>query len=300
MKRKLLGLLLGCAVFALALPAGAQTLTRLDRVSIALWPEYDQPGVLVIVQAELPGDTAFPTQLEMLIPGDVGQPFAVAQRASDNRLVNADFDFREGPEGWSTVIITAETSIVWVEYYDDLVIDGDSRRFEYHWPGTPIASELVYEVQHPVGASQFSLDPEALEEDIGADGLVYSRGPLGTLPGNDQPSVLLEYQKQSSILSIDSLEVSGASDTAQPSTPGAGLRGADWITYAVGGVGLALLLGAGFLYWKTRQGDAPGPKRRRARGRTGESQGRYCHSCGSRVSSEDRFCRSCGAVLRRE
>lgn len=300
MKRKLISLALVCAIFALAFPAGAQSLTRLERATISLWPEYDQPRVLVIIQAELPADANFPTQLEMLIPGDVGQPFAVAQRASDNRLVNADFDFREGPGEWSSVTVTAETSTIWVEYYDDLIIEDTIRSFEYVWPGTPLTAELSYEVQHPVGAFDLELDPPALEQTVGADGLVYSRGVLQERVGSDLPSVFLEYQKESAVLTIDTLDTAPSPGTTDPAPAAAGQGPADWLPYVVGGVGLALLVGAGLLYLRNREAEPGEPPHRRGPRRASGAAGtvHYCHSCGTEVGQGDRFCSNCGAALR--
>lgn len=302
MNRKLISLAFACAIFALTVPAGAQSLTRLEQATISLWPEYDQPSVLVIIQAELPADTSFPTELEMLIPGDVGQPFAVAQRASDDRLVNADFDFREGPGEWSTVTVTAETPTVWVEYYDDLVIEDTVRSFEYVWPGTPLAGELSYEVQHPVGAFDLELDPPALEQPVGADGLVYSRGVLQERAGSELPSVYFEYQKESSVLTVDTLDTAPSPGTSEPAPAAAGRAATDWLPYLVAGIGLALLVGAGYLYWRDRKSEPEEPPRRRGPRTTSGAQDavRYCHACGKEVRQGDSFCSNCGAALRQD
>ena len=41
-----------------ALPVAGQEVTILEELDIALWPEYDQEGVLVIFRGRLPSTTA--------------------------------------------------------------------------------------------------------------------------------------------------------------------------------------------------------------------------------------------------
>ena len=62
--------------------ARAQTEPRLSLLDIAVWPEFDRPLVLVIIQAELSADTTLPAPLTLRIPAIAGQPYAVAPAAS--------------------------------------------------------------------------------------------------------------------------------------------------------------------------------------------------------------------------
>lgn len=300
MPRKLILLSLIMAALAMSGPAEAQSSARLERATISIWPEYDRPSALVILRAELPSDTAFPTQVELKIPAGVGQPFAVAQRAGDDRLVNADYDFREGTEAWSTVVVTAETPVIWVEYYDNLEFAGEARTFEYTWPGTPLAGELLYEVQHPVGATDLILEPPATAEVVGADGLVYSRGPFQDGLEGSLPSFSLRYMKASSVLTVDAIGAAADSAPELPAQQDAARAPAEWLAYAVGGLGVVLLVGAGLLYWRNRASEGGGPSRPRRRSIARRQGGRYCHECGQVVSEGDRYCSNCGARLRQE
>ena len=71
-------------LFAL-LPAVRAADVRLDSMRVELWPEYDQPRMLVLYSAQLAADTVFPARLEFHIPLDAGQPHAAGterQRAT--------------------------------------------------------------------------------------------------------------------------------------------------------------------------------------------------------------------------
>ena len=46
----------------------AQTNVTLTNVSVQLWPEYDQPSMLVITDFEVPANTQFPVSVTFRIP----------------------------------------------------------------------------------------------------------------------------------------------------------------------------------------------------------------------------------------
>ena len=56
----------------------AQEPPSLDTLSIDLWPEYDDPGVLVIYKALLSPEVTLPAEVTFRIPVQAGKPSAVA------------------------------------------------------------------------------------------------------------------------------------------------------------------------------------------------------------------------------
>jgi hypothetical protein len=80
-----------------------------------------------------------------------------------------------------------------------------------------------------------------------------------------------------------------------------------WLTIGLGALGVLLIGGGIFWYWRSSQREtAP---RRRSRGRAGSraievqpdaGDAVYCQQCGRRAASGDRFCRTCGTRLRLE
>ena len=88
-KRLIIFLLLG--LIFLVPVAQAQGVLRLAELEVDLWPEYDNPGVLVIYKAKLPADVSLPVNVSLKIPAAAGEPFAVAVRQMDGALLNAAF-----------------------------------------------------------------------------------------------------------------------------------------------------------------------------------------------------------------
>lgn len=304
--RPLLRVFLGCLILVLlVIPAvRAQGQITLAEVAVGLWPEHDQPSMLVIYDIALPED-ALPAALSLRIPAAAGSPHAVAQLEPSEGLVVAPYE--ESTEGeWTTITLQATMPELRIEYYDPgLQKDGENRHFEYTWPGDYAVDSMVVQVQQPVGASQMRLSPATAEAATGADGLVYYTADIGSLPAGQDFKIQLDYQKAGDDLTASSLGVdtvdsvgssgSGSSTNLQPLLP--------WL---LGGLGLLLILGGGFWYWQSgREKAQPAPRRRRRPASTGpevspaeEGKHIYCHQCGKRASPGDRFCRTCGTALR--
>lgn len=65
------------AIAAMALlpwSAFAQGNLTLSSVEVDLWPEYDQPAVLVIYRVVLPASVVLPADLTLRIPAAAGEP----------------------------------------------------------------------------------------------------------------------------------------------------------------------------------------------------------------------------------
>ena len=54
-----------------AVPVQAQSVLHLSTLSVDIWPEYDQPAVLMIYHITLASDTALPASLTVRVPSGV-------------------------------------------------------------------------------------------------------------------------------------------------------------------------------------------------------------------------------------
>jgi hypothetical protein len=100
--------------------AAAQTDITLTSVNVQLWPEYDQPSMLVIYDFELTPETTLPAKVDIRIPKDANITAVAFQDGSD--LKNTEFS---GPvEDGNWLIIIPNTAITNVSIYteEDLII----------------------------------------------------------------------------------------------------------------------------------------------------------------------------------
>ena len=97
--RKCLALTIFMGALFSSLPVHAQTPIKLSSLQVQLWPEYDQPSMLVIYDLKLPDDTRLPISLTLRLPKDANL-VAVASQAADGSLLNADY---QGPAKGETL-----------------------------------------------------------------------------------------------------------------------------------------------------------------------------------------------------
>ena len=295
----LLALLIGMVPLA---PARGQSSVLLERVEVALWPEYDRPGVLVIYRISLDASTALPAPMSFTLPAAVGVPNAVAQMR-DGSLVMLPYD--RVVEGETAELrFAASERIIQLEYYDPAVTrDGDARSFTYRWPGDYAVTGLTFSIQEPAGAQQFQLTPPAAAAVIGADGLAYHTITLGTVAAGQSAQVSIAYDKEGEALTSEILPPPAPVTSPSPGGNTGGTGGApatamqkEWQFALVAALLVLGLVGLviGLLVRLRPQAESSPAAPRKGRGRG------FCTQCGTALAAADRFCSGCGRAARRD
>ncbi len=278
-----------------AQPQGEVPLARLE---ISLWPEYDRPAMLVIYRAELAPGVPLPTTVALPIPAEVGEPYAVARTDASGNLLNAVYE-REVDGEWALIAVETESPVVWIEFYQDLRIEGQQRSYTFNWPGGVEVASLGYVVQQPFDAAQIEALPAPDGQRVGEDGLVYLRKELDLTEARDELTISISYTKPTSALSVEFLQAVpplGRPEATQGDTSDFS-RLVPWII--VGVLAVMLVLG-GFYLYQLRPERAPARRpRRRAKRAELDAATVFCHNCGTSAGISDRYCRSCGVQLRR-
>lgn len=286
---------------------------RFQHVQIDLWPEFDQPAMLVIYRATLSPDTELPANLTLRIPAAVGEPNAVAARPPDSQPLNAAYDYQVLGE-WAYISFSANFPEVQLEYYDPEIIREDSARtFTFNWPGDYAAENVVMLVQQPIGASNVSTLPRLTSVTQDARGMLYLQGEIGAVAEGETFSMTVTYEKQSDDLSVNFLQIESAAPLTVETE---GRMTADSaLPWAMGILGLAIIVLGGYWYWSTGRQHSRKPKQKPARVAQAQSNrtrflepelhdpapeepSNFCHECGKRNKPDDKFCRSCGTKLR--
>jgi hypothetical protein len=293
-------------VMALLLPSSvqAQSSPSLAELEINLWPEYDNPGVLVMYRITLSSQTSLPVDLSFRIPAAAGEPFAVAAPQPEGLPINIAYT-RQVSGQWANILFTATTSEIQIEYYDQtLPRSGDQRQFDFTWPADYSVDNLTLVVQQPLDATGMRISPSFGAGATGEDGLVYYNREVGQVNSGQPVEITLEYNKTTDTFSAQSLPV-------QPSGPipesgsGSFQLSQNWLLI-FGLLGGGLIVGGVLWYLQSGRKPASNPKQRnRGRASTHKVQPAstedvdiYCHKCGKRGQPGDRFCRSCGTTLR--
>lgn len=290
------------------IPVFGQSTPAIEQLEIAFWPEFDQTAVLVFYKIWLAEDSDLPARISVPIPAEVGAPSAVAWGDDDGVLHDTSYE-RQVSGDWATITLLVEGHLGWVEFYQDLQLDGTRRRFEFTWPAGYSAEQLTYEVQEPVGASELAIDPVSTTSGSGLYGLNYYQADLGVLSPSTEFSIEISYLKSDNTLTEDTLVPSSPLPTSEPVRPTGGTPDvAEFLPWIIGITGGLLILVAGVLLVRYRSDQLQrGTRRKRRRSSKPKAESPaeletspvYCHNCGAKGSASDFYCRRCGTQLRR-
>lgn len=284
------------ALFVIPVNANAQVGITLDSLSVQLWPEFDQPSMLVIYDFTLAEGTPYPTDLKLRIPAEANL-IAVAY-SSDGSLLNLPYLEPVQANDWQIVTITVDTSAVYrIEYYAPLTLIESQRNFQYLWPGDYAVGKFTASIKIPVDTTEYTTDPQMQVVSSADNGQTVLEWGTSNLNEGEQLPIQLTYIKTSDRLSVaDQPLETGIVDE---STQGR-ISLSNYLPYILAGLGVLLILVGGLYFWQTSKGKSGRRLRHRAREVESDGGDVYCHQCGKRAQPADRFCRTCGTRLRKE
>jgi hypothetical protein len=284
--------------FFFPLTAGAQTPVTLASLEVQLWPEYDQPSMLVIYDFKLADSVKLPAEISIRIPKEANLT-AVAYQAADGTQLYAPYAGPTSSDAWQIVTVQIQTPAVYhAEYYQPLSKSGTQREFSYLWPGDYAVDDLAISVRTPVDATNMTTSPN-MQSVPGSDDAAHLKKDFGAVKAGQQVSLQMNYTKTTEALSASQQDL-------QPSQPlGAGTLGrvmlSNYLPYIVGVLGAVLVAGGSIYFWQSSRSrrETGGRRHRSAAQREGVGSGDvYCPHCGARTQTGDRFCRVCGTKLR--
>jgi len=286
-------------------PAAAQETPELANLSIALWPEFDRPEMLVIYQGLLAADTPLPAGVEFRIPARVGRPTAVAYLSEAGERLNQQYTTRIEGE---TLVVSFQltTPGFQLEYYDDLPVSaGGQREYALAYTADYAIDALSVEFQVPPTARNLAVDPAEGTAQAGIDGLRYHRIDVGAVEAGETRAWTFRYDKDDDALTSPAPSQPGQVP-AQPAVPG-GTDGGDGssavLTFVVAFVALLAVGGAAF--WLGRSTRPPAGQAVAGRGAPGPSGRRqvldvaFCYKCGAELRPGAEYCQNCGAPVRK-
>jgi len=165
--------------------------TLIHQMQIDIWPEFDQPGVLIIYHAVLSSFVPLPVDLTFRIPAEAGEPNAVAQM-SGSMLLNVAYT-RKVSGDWAEISFTAQSSIIQLEYYDpNLIQHGISHHFEYQWQRDYPLDTLIIQVRPPAEAKNLFISPDMDGPFCGELG-IYCKN-FGAVDSPEVPPIMINYE----------------------------------------------------------------------------------------------------------
>ena len=276
----------------------AQTNVTLTNMTVQLWPEYDQPSMLVITDFEVAADTPLPASATFRIPQGANL-IAVAAYSADGTLVNAVFDGPKADGEWQSFTITLDSTAARFEYYQPITFNGEQRIFSYLWDGAYAVDVFSIRVLEPLDTTSLTTTPKLASISQESE-LKYFEGDPVKLAAGEQFALNLDYKKSSDALITSSQGVQPAAPINE-NTPGR-VSLSNYLPYILGGLGVVMIVGGLVYYLISGNTGVKKPRRRQhANANAEESESDvYCAQCGTRAHSGDRFCRVCGSRIRQQ
>jgi len=276
----------------------AQNNITFTSASVQLWPEYDQPSMLVITDFAVAANTPFPANVTFHIPQEA-HLIAVAAYDASGSLVNATYDGPKADGEWQSFTITLDSPTARFEYYQPITFNGNQRIFSYLWDGLYAVDLFNIRVLEPLDTTSLTTVPE-LTSVTEENNLKYFSGDPVKLAAGEQFSLNLDYKKSSDTLITSAQGVQPAAPVDE-NTPGR-VSLNNYLPYLLGGLGVVMIIGGFAYYWRSGRGTSKKSRRRNhTKVESEENDGEsYCPQCGARAKHGDRFCRVCGGRLRHQ
>lgn len=316
----LVATILSVVITLSAVPAsvGAQAAApTIQAAELKLWPEYDDPGLLVIFSGQFAPTATFPLQVAFPVPAGA-RNIQATYRDAGNSLINLPYEVKDGKLSYEL-----PSPGFHVEYYVDRTPSGEQRDIAYTFEAPYAIDAFNVSVQEPARASSFTMTPAAQDKKPGSDGLTDHQFSSQNLAAGEKVDIGVAYSKADTGLSAPQLAVAAtgapaqsAAGAAAPMTPTTAGSSSNLLPWLLIGLGLALLAGV-LLYWLLTQRRAaaatpvPAAKSRPVQAAAGATSQRqsasarptgspvsFCTNCGHPLKSEDRFCSQCGAPRR--
>ncbi|MBI5302988.1 MAG: zinc ribbon domain-containing protein [Chloroflexi bacterium] len=303
-KRKIVFSAMMALVFLLSARADAfaQDPNRLTSLNISIWPEYDRPTVLVILNGVFADKGTLPREVSVLVPA----------KAEVIVTTYVNPDGRQAPEqvsrstdlgdGFKRVTFTVATAEYWVEYYDDLLRGTPDKTMDFALKLGAPADQVVLEIQQPARATNFtSTPPTQLTRVDPTDGLSYYGAQFANLAAGQSVNAQIKYTRAETRLTKDMLAAAPSASspaTAAPQQPSVWQNA--FLVAAAVVLGLVAVFGVFILRQRQTAPNAarqasrvPSKKGRRPQPANGTAAA-FCTQCGRALRAEDNFCPRCG------
>ncbi len=194
----------------LAFPLAGQASTNslaVKNMVLSIWPEYDEPGVLVIYSGQLVNrqEIPFAGLITFKVPLEVEEMRLVCESEAGLHCVIYQIAKRQRYKevSWQATkpIPPGETMPFLLEFYYDPLPQDKAKTFEFtFFPSYPVG-ELLWDIKEPFDAEEFVIKPEMTH--MGRDVFGFNTFQRKDFQVNEPATVNISYQREQQIPSID-------------------------------------------------------------------------------------------------
>lgn len=280
---------------------GSPDSLNINKMRISVWPEYDNPRILVIYSGEFAQSSPFPQQVRFLVPAGVEISQVCALRQPENEhLCQLYQTTNEGD--YLAIDYSLPLPVFYLEFYYDAIKGQPDKSFAYQFESKYGIDKLEIEIQQPLRSSSFQLSPSSSSITSGSDGFKYYHYNFDGVTPGQVISFKGNYSKADSKPSITTNPKTGANSTLSVVLAVIGV-------VALGTVGWMLLrrprqrLAPRAAVSNTRAlpraSQKPVARTNRPATANQSRKASFCSNCGLKLKDGDNFCAGCGTPARK-
>jgi mono/diheme cytochrome c family protein len=283
-------------------PAAEQPVDlRITRFQLSIWPEYDDPRVLLIVRGELAPGVVLPTRITLPIPQDAELIGAGMISELGELLLHPH---RVLPGDASDMLeITLPSPRFFAElYYDPFETSGNTKRFSYTFDAPYPIGQLDVDIQQPYTASDFATEPPAMAQESEGRDTTYHRFAYRDVPAGQPTTFAVSYVKTDPQPSVPKADDAPAAGDA-PSGPQD--RKLLYFGILAGVAAMYILATLTWTAYRRRRPAVAAPEPQPAPLASppvpppvAPAAANFCSQCGRPLNADYAFCPSCGHAVR--
>ena len=268
---------------------------RLQHLSVSIWPEYDDPRVLVILRGELAPQSPTPTRIRLPLPKGA-ELLGAGMISPQNELLNHPHERVPG-DASDTLLLTLPTRRFFAEwYYDPFGKREPARQFAYALALAYAIAQLDVDILQPDAATDFRVDPEPMRQDVDPRGGKHHRFTYRDLEPEAARAFQIAYVKTTEAPSVAKPNANAKAGNAQAS--GLSRNAKTWVAFIMVAGFAVIFAGAVFIFRNKQPAPAqptiapPAPASEAA-----AAGPNYCSNCGRQLQAAYAFCPGCGQPL---
>ena len=274
---------------------------RINQLSVSVWPEYDDPRILVIYRGAFAEESVFPAWVDFYIP-EGSEIIGAGKTTPQGELLLQEYNIHE-ERGRQVISINLSTPTFFLEYYHDPFSGKTQKSFEQRIENKYPVDSLTVAVQQPLKAESFTLAPQADSRRTDTQGFSDHLYDFQDLAAESSVKISVSYKKDDPNPSMPrqttAQQGAGEAPYGDGETAPDVKTGMSGVTFT--GIILlaaAVVVAAAFIMRKKaekRVENSRGPHERTA----GREGWKFCPCCGAELKKDYRFCPSCGHSLKR-
>lgn len=242
----ILGLFLAMALTTSPSLAASGSPPTIKTMKVQLWPEYDDPRVMVTYQGEFKDASVFPQAVKFPAPLGSEMAMVCALKPPDDEHLCQLYDTLTAADSLA-VSYTLPIPTYYLEYYWDGIKTQTGKSFSFNYVSPYAIDSLEVEVQQPSRATDFKLAQPYASASSDALGIKYYHYVFNNVTPGQTISIDASYTKPDNKPSVVK-KTSGSTSNA-----GSGYQ----FNFIGTGVALLVVAAIGFVLLRRRQSAAP-------------------------------------------